>query len=137
MSTTRKRVREETDEGSRRIVFIVVAIVSLLIVGLLVFVSRSGRGGGGGGEAAQQPRLALGLLDSGVGGQIGGGWELGEGRKGGCHGVLLRRLAHLSQALPAYWSCLKTKVASMLHRSKNGPLRLRHAHPAWNRSAPP
>src|SRR3954453_8560650 len=34
---------------------------------------------------------------------------------------LLRRLAHLSQALPGCWSCLLAKVASMLRCSKDEP----------------
>src|SRR6185369_14465289 len=53
-------------------------------------------------EAAQQPTLALGRMLGDLSRVLGrikdGGWERGEGRKGGCHGVLLRRLAHLCQA---------------------------------------
>src|SRR5215210_464103 len=53
-------------------------------------------------------------------GWVGGAWwELSEGRRGGRHDGLLRRLAHLSQALPAYCSCLRANVILMTQRSKD------------------
>src|SRR3954453_11034935 len=71
-------------------------------------------------DAAQQPTPALcGRRYGSVVGESGGArWEFGEGREGGRHGVLLRRWAHLSQALPGCWSCLLAEVSSMLQRSK-------------------
>src|SRR5690349_20674671 len=71
-------------------------------------------------EAAQEPTLArCGRRCGSALGESGRArWELGEGREGGRHGGLLRRWAHLSQALPACWSYLLAKVALMLRCSK-------------------
>jgi hypothetical protein len=53
--STPERKSDET-EGSRRIIFLVVALVSVLMISVILFVLKSGYFGGG-GDNSQQPRL--------------------------------------------------------------------------------
>ncbi|HEY0003234.1 MAG TPA: hypothetical protein VGB17_00390, partial [Pyrinomonadaceae bacterium] len=56
MSTTQRNIAEP--DSSRRMIFIIVAIVSVLVVGAILFIARSGYFGGAG---AERPRLEGGL----------------------------------------------------------------------------